>query len=117
MSKLLEAESFNVENEVEETMENNNNEATDQFHSASQANELVKIIPKHSTDKSFRRHPGVRFTPEEDEFIKSGIAKFGLRWSTILRHPEFTLNSCHVPNTLRKRAEALKLVRMHATII
>ena len=110
MSKLLEAESSNVENEVEETMENNNSEATDQFNSASQANELVKINPKHSTDKSFRRRPGVRFTPEEDEFIKSGIAEFGLRWSTISRHPEFTFNPCRVPNTLRKRAEALKLV-------
>ena len=110
MSKLLQAESFNVENEVEETMENNNNETTDQFNSASQANELVKITPKHSTDKSFRRRPGVRFTPEEDEFIKSGIAEFGLRWSTILRHPDFTFNPCRVPNTLRKRAEALKLV-------
>ena len=109
MSKLLEAESFNVENEVEETMENNNNEATDQFNSASQANELVKINP-NATDKSFRRRPGVRFIPEEDEFIKSGIAEFGLRWSTILRHPEFTFNSCRVTNTLRKRAEALKLV-------
>ena len=53
MSKLLETESCNVENEVEKTMENNNNETTDQFNSASQGNELLKITPKHSTDKSF----------------------------------------------------------------
>ena len=79
MSELLEAESSNVENEVEKTMENNNNETTDQLNSASQADESVKITPKHSTDKSFRRRAGVRFTPEEDEFIKSGTAEFGLR--------------------------------------
>ena len=59
MSKLLETESSNVENEVEKTIENNNNETTDQFNSASQGNELVKITPKHSTDKSFRRRAGV----------------------------------------------------------
>jgi hypothetical protein len=28
----------------------------------------------------------------------------------ILRHPEFNFNACRVPNTLQKRAEALKLV-------
>ena len=47
MSKLLETESSNAENEVEKTIENNHNETTDQFNSASQGNELVKITPKH----------------------------------------------------------------------
>ncbi|CAB3987981.1 partial [Paramuricea clavata] len=56
------------------------------------------------------RRSGVRFTIEEDKYIRVGIEKFGLRWSKILRHPEFHFNPCRVANTLRKRAEVLKLV-------
>ena len=56
------------------------------------------------------RRSGVRFTIEEDKNIRVGIEKFGLRWSKILRHPEFHFNPCRVANTLRKRAEVLKLV-------
>jgi len=53
---------------------------------------------------------GIRFTPEEDNCIRLGIEQFGFCWSKILRHSEFNFNTCRVPNTLRKRAEALKLV-------
>jgi hypothetical protein len=63
-----------------------------------------------STHKFTKRRSGIRFTPDEDNYIRLGIEKFGLRWSMILRHPEFNFNACRVPNTLRKRAEALKLV-------
>ena len=53
---------------------------------------------------------GIRFTPEEDNYIRLGVQQFGLCWSKILRHSEFNFNACRVPNTLRKRAEVLKLV-------
>ena len=56
------------------------------------------------------RRKGIRLTPEEDNCIRLGIEQFGLCWSKILRHSEFNFNACHVPNTLRKRAEAFKLV-------
>ena len=54
------------------------------------------------------RRKGIRFTQEEDNCIRLGIEKYGFSWSKILRHSEF--NACRVPNILRKRAEALKLV-------
>ena len=57
-----------------------------------------------------KRCAGIRFTCDEDKYIRLGIEKFGLCWSTILCHGEFHFNPCHIPNTLRKRAEALKLV-------
>ena len=53
---------------------------------------------------------GIHFTSEEDNCIRLGIQQFGLCWSKILRHSEFNFNACRVPNTLRKRAEVLKLV-------
>ena len=56
------------------------------------------------------RRKGIRFTHEEDNCIRLGIKQFGLCWSKILRHSEYNFNACRVPNTLRKRAEALKLV-------
>ncbi|XP_028414248.1 uncharacterized protein LOC114537305 [Dendronephthya gigantea] len=55
-------------------------------------------------------HRSVRFKSKEDNCIRLGIAKFGLRWTTILRDPEYHFNACRVPNSLRKRAEDLKLV-------
>ena len=107
MSKLLAAENGNVPDEVDKTVENKDSRTTCALNSALQTNDLHQ---KDCTEKLFRRRSGIRFTAEEDEFIKVGIRKFGLRWSTILRHPGFTFNACRVPNTLRKRAEALKLV-------
>ena len=35
------------------------------------------------------RLAGISFTCEEDKYIRLGIQKFGLRWSTIQRHGEF----------------------------
>ena len=107
MSKLLAAENGNVPDEVDKTVENEDSRTTCALNSALQTNDLPQ---KHCTEKLFWRLSGIRFTAEEDEFIKVGITKFGLRWSTILHHPGFTFNACRVPNTLRKRAEALKLV-------
>ena len=71
---------------------------------------MCQDTPATSTHELEIRHSGVRFTPEEDNYIQLGIAKFGLRWSKILHHPGYNFNACHVANTLRKRAEALKLV-------
>ena len=110
MNKLLAVENGNVHNEVNKTVENEDSRTTCALNSALQTNDLVKLPPKHYTEKLFWRRSGVQFTAEEDEFVKIGITKFRLRWSTILRHPGFTLNACRVPNTLRKRAKALKLV-------
>ena len=69
-----------------------------------------KVNSTNLMQKLSTRRAGVRFTSDEDDYIRLGIKKFGLSWSKILHHPDFHFNSCCVPNTLRKRAEALKLV-------
>ena len=56
------------------------------------------------------RRKGIRFTQAEDNCIRLGIKLFGLSWSKILFHSEFKFNPCCDANTLRKRAETLKLV-------
>ncbi len=61
-------------------------------------------------EESKNMDSGIRFTNEEDKYIGTGIEKFGFSWSKILHHLDFNFNVCRVPNTLRKRAEALKLV-------
>ena len=68
------------------------------------------VNPTNSAEKLPARLAGIRFTSDEDNYIRLGIKKFGLSRSKILRDPEFHFNSCRVPNTLTKRAEALKLV-------
>ena len=67
-----------------------------------------KVNSTNLTDKLSTHRAGVRFTSDEDDYIRLGIKKFGLSWSKILRHPDFHFNSCRVPNTLRKIAKALK---------
>ena len=98
MQKLLQ-ESKNVEYENEE------NEGT-----PVRENDIPQPHPTNHADKLPMRRSGVRFTCEEDKYLILGIEKFGLRWTKILRHSDFHFNECRVANTLRKRAEALKLV-------
>ena len=95
MQKLLE-ESKSMENECDRVDESRPIENS--------------VNPTNSAEKLPARRAGIRFTSDEDNYIRLGMKKFGLRWSKILRDPEFHFNSCRVPNTLRKRAEALKLV-------
>ena len=73
---------------------------------------LNSVNPTNSAEKLPARRAGIRSTSDEDNYIKLGIKKFGLSWSKILCDPEFHFNSCRVPNTLRRRAEALKLVQL-----
>ena len=64
--------------------------------------------PTNSAEKLLAQQASICFTSDEDNYIRLGIKKFGLSWSKILCDLEFHFSSCCVPNTLRKRAEALK---------
>ena len=89
----------------------NLDEQDDTFEQSSAAGDDVqKDTPIVSSSQITPRRKAIRFTHEEDNCIRLGIKKFGLCWSKILRHSEFHFNACRVPNTLRKRAEALSLV-------
>ena len=55
------------------------------------------VNPTNSAEKLPARRAGIRFTSDEDNYIRLGIKKFGLSWSKILRDPEFHFNSCRVP--------------------
>ena len=68
------------------------------------------VSPTKLTEKLLTRRAGIRFASEEDNCLRLGMKKFGLSWSKILRDPDFHFNSCRVPDTLKERAEALKLV-------
>ena len=68
------------------------------------------VNPTNSAEKLPARRAGVRFTSDEDNYIRLGIKKFGLSWSKILRDPEFHFNSCRVSIHVAFQAEALKLV-------
>lgn len=52
----------------------------------------------------------VRFTQEEDNYLRKGIEKFGFRWSAILKCPLYKFEESRVARTLRKRAISLKLI-------
>ena len=48
----------------------------------------------------------LRFTPEEDEFLRKGTKKYGLsQWSKILKDPEYTFHNSRTRDSLRVRAE------------
>ena len=79
-------------------------------HSSAARDDARQAAAIVCTPKITPARKGIRFTPGQDNCIRLGIPQFGLCWSKILRHSEFNFNACRVPNTLRKRAEALKLV-------
>ena len=73
-------------------------------------NDISQPHPTNHTDKLPTRRSGVRFTCEGDKYLRLDIEKFRLRWTKIQRHSDFHFNECCVANTLKKRAEALKLM-------
>ncbi|CAB4038245.1 partial [Paramuricea clavata] len=52
----------------------------------------------------------VRFTQEEDKYLRKGIVKFGMRWTAILNCPLYKFEQSRAPTTLRMRATTLKLI-------
>jgi hypothetical protein len=102
MRKLVKTEHKTVNSAVNNNVENEN-DVTNCFHGLVPENDNATDIATSSREKLFQRCAGIRITAEEDEYIKIGMNKFGLCWSKILRHPNFTFNPCRVPNTLRKR--------------
>ena len=50
----------------------------------------------------------VKFTSEEDDYLKMGIQKYGRKnWSSILRDTEFKFQECRNRDSLRMRAESV----------
>ncbi len=43
----------------------------------------------------------VRFTPEEDNYLRKGFEKFGVRWTTIFKCPLYEFEHSRVARTLR----------------
>ena len=52
----------------------------------------------------------VRFTQEEDNYLRKGFEKFGVRWTAILKCPLYKFEHSRVARTLRMRALTLKLI-------
>ncbi|XP_068734477.1 uncharacterized protein, partial [Montipora capricornis] len=79
------------------------------FECARSENARHKIdTPPHSNrllSQGHQRRP-LRFTTDEDEFLKRGIDKHGFgQWTAILRDPDFHFQKGRLANSLKKRAE------------
>ena len=68
--------------------------------------------PKIDTPHSNRllsqghQHRPLRFTTDEDDFLKRGIDKHGFgQWTAILRDPDFRFQKGRLADSLKKRAE------------
>ena len=54
----------------------------------------------------------LRFTGDEDEFLRKGTKKYGLsQWSKILKDPEYTFHMSRTRDSLRVRAETLGITQ------
>jgi hypothetical protein len=63
---------------------------------------------KDSTGKS----KFVKFSKEEDDFLKTGIQKYGLKnWASILKDKNFSFKDCRTRDSLRVRADSLAFKR------
>ena len=52
----------------------------------------------------------LKFTKEEDDFLKEGITQHGFgQWTAILRDPEFRFQDGRTADSLKKRAHGMKL--------
>ncbi|XP_068728997.1 uncharacterized protein [Montipora capricornis] len=64
--------------------------------------------PPHSNRLLSQGRPRrpLRFTTDEDDFLKRGIAKHGFgQWTAILRDPDFRFQKGRLADSLKKRAE------------
>ena len=78
-------------------------------------NTETKAITTHqhsqqSTGIAMATKGPVRFSQQEDKYLRQGIEKFGLRWAAILKCPLYRFEESKVARTLRKRALSLKLI-------
>ena len=54
----------------------------------------------------------LRFTPQEDQFLRNGTAKYGLsQWSKILKDKDYQFHPCRSRDSLRIRAETIGITK------
>ena len=85
------------------------------FECARSENARHKIDTPHSHRLLSQGHQrrGLRFTTDEDDFLKKGIDKHGFgQWTAILRDPDFRFQKGRLADSLKKRAE-LKFLHQH----
>ena len=78
------------------------------FECARSEHARPKIDTPHSNrllSQGHQRRP-LRFTTDEDDFLKRGIHKHGFgQWTAILRDPDFRFQKGRLADSLKKRAE------------
>ena len=79
-------------------------------HESKSDNETTPMPQTTTVKVSAEKRKPLRFTKEEDEFIERGIKRFGARWCSILRHPEYNFQPGREARTLRLRAIQQKLI-------
>lgn len=66
--------------------------------------------PVQNDKFAWKTKRAVRFTKEEDDYLRKGLQKFGLHWTSILQCPLYNFHECRGARTLRMRAITLKLI-------
>ena len=63
------------------------------------------VIPTENLRTQRRLHRVIKFTADEDDFLKRGIDRHGYgQWTAILRDPEFKFQTGRTADSLKKRA-------------
>ena len=64
------------------------------------------VPPKGQLCPKRKSRPALKFTEEEDNFLKQGITRYGMgQWTAILRDPDFKFQDGRVADSLKKRAQ------------
>lgn len=66
------------------------------------------ICMENKTNLGRKEH--MRFSKEEDDYIRKGVETFGPRWFSISRFPSYHFQQGRETRTLRRRDAALKLI-------
>ena len=82
--------------------------ATQNFQDVLIKKEIVNLTGKH-TGKN------VKFSKEEDKFLKDGILKYGKSWASILKDKDFCFHSSRKRDALRMRAESVAFKKYFKT--
>ena len=84
--------------------------------SISKSVKIKKERASSEVQKSSFKH--VKFTREEDEYLKKGIEKYGRKsWTNILKSSDFNFHECRTRDSLRMRSESAAFKRSLASNI
>ena len=105
---LTQNDDADFELEITETISPAQIPSRSQEYSKSEISSSVEIKREVAAIVTKRPSKNVKFTIEEDRFLKQGITKYGLKsWSLILKDKEYNFHKCRTRDSLRVRADSI----------